>query len=68
MLRCMDNVELKEKYCFVMHEKLQHEKETKAVLECQISHDMDGLKVTYTDSFEKTERKLMRCSKQKEYP
>ena len=32
MLRCMDNVELKEKYCLVMHEKLQHEKETKLIL------------------------------------
>ena len=57
MLRCMDNVELKEKCCFVIHEKLQHEKEIKAVLACQISHDMDGLKVTYTDSFETIENR-----------
>ena len=40
-----------------MHEKLQHENEIKAVLACQISHDMDGLKVTYTDSFETVENR-----------
>ena len=54
-LRCMDNVELKDKCRFFMPEKLQHENEIKAVLESQLSHDMDGLKVTYTDSFETVE-------------
>ena len=55
MLRCMDSVELKAKCLFFMPEKLQHENEIKAVLERQLSHDMDGLKVTYTDSFETVE-------------
>ena len=57
MLRCMDSVELKAKCLFFMPEKLQHENEIKAVLERQLSHDMDGLKVTYTDSFETVENR-----------
>ena len=31
MLRCMDNVELKEKCCFFMTKKLQHGNKIKAV-------------------------------------
>ena len=40
-----------------MPENLQHENEIKAVLEPQLSHDMDGLKTTYTDSFETVENR-----------
>ena len=57
MLRCMDNEELKDKCRFFMPEKLQHENEIKEVLERQLSHDMDGLNVTYTDSFETVENR-----------
>ena len=57
MLRCMDNEELKDKCRFFMPEKLQHENEIKEVQERQLSHDMDGLNVTYTDSFETVENR-----------
>ena len=53
----MDNEELKDKCRFFMPEKLQHENEIKEVLERQLSHDMDGLNVTYTDSFETVENR-----------
>ena len=42
---------------FFIPKKLQHENEINAVLERQISHDMNGLKGLYTDIFETIENR-----------
>ncbi len=42
---------------FFIPKKLQHENEINAVLERQISHDMNGFKGLYTDIFETIENR-----------